>query len=58
MFILGLILGYSDITRTMKYYIDVDNEFEKSENRNVEEYLKDKNIFGIDFELEKEQKVC
>ncbi len=56
--VLKKILGHSDITVTMKYYIDVDNEFEKSENRNVEEYLKDKNIFGIDFELEKEQKVC
>lgn len=56
--VLKKILGHSDITVTMKYYIDVDAEFEKSENKNVEEYLKDKNIFGIDFELEKEEKLC
>ena len=33
----------------MQYYVDVDAEFEKSENKNVESYLFDKNIFGIDF---------
>ncbi len=36
----------------MKYYVDVDTEFEKSENKNMEDYLKNKDIFGIDFNLE------
>ena len=49
--VLKKILGHSDIEVTMKYYVDVDNEFEKSENKNVEEYLKNKDIFGIDFNL-------
>ena len=49
--VLKKILGHSDIEVTMKYYVDVDNEFEKSENKNVEEYLKIKDIFGIDFNL-------
>lgn len=47
--VLKKILGHTDITVTMKYYVDVDTEFEKSENQNVEDYLKDKNIFSIDF---------
>lgn len=50
--VLKKILGHSDITVTMQYYVDVDNEFEKSENNNMEKYLKDKNIFGINFNLE------
>ena len=32
----------------MKYYVDVDVEFEKAENKNVEDYLIDKEIFNID----------
>lgn len=36
----------------MRYYIDVDNEFEKSENRNAEEYLKSKNILGVDLKID------
>lgn len=50
--VLKKILGHSDITVTMQYYVDVDAEFEKSENKNVEDYLKDKDIFGIDFTQE------
>ena len=50
--VLQKILGHSDIGVTMKYYVDVDTEFEKSENKNMEDYLKDKDIFGIDFNLE------
>ena len=41
------ILGHTDITVTMKYYVDVDIEFEKAENKNVEDYLIDKEIFNI-----------
>lgn len=47
--VLKKILGHSDIEITMKYYVDVDNEFERTENKNVEEYLKNKDIFGVDF---------
>ena len=47
--VLKKILGHVDITVTMQYYVDVDAEFEKSENKNVESYLFDNNIFGIDF---------
>lgn len=50
--VLMKILGHKDIKVTMQYYIDVDAEFEISENQNVEEYLKSKNIFGIDFNYE------
>lgn len=32
----------------MKYYVDVDIEFEKTENKNVEDYLIDKEIFNVD----------
>jgi integrase len=48
--VLKKILGHSDITITMQYYVDVDNEFEKSENKNVEDYLKDKEIFNLDLD--------
>ena len=44
--VLKEILGHSDIGITMKYYIDIDTDFIKSENKNVVNYLKDKNIFG------------
>ena len=46
--VLKKILGHVDITVTMQYYVDVDSEFEKSENKNMEEYWKNKSIFGID----------
>ena len=36
----------------MQYYIDVDSEFESSENENVEKYLIGKEIFGVDFSSE------
>lgn len=47
--VLKKILGHSDITITMQYYVDVDSEFENSENKNVEDYLVGKEIFGVDF---------
>lgn len=47
--VLKKILGHSDITITMQYYVDVDTEFESSENQNVEKYLIGKEIFGVDF---------
>lgn len=50
--VLKNILGHSDIGITMKYYVDVDAKFEKSENMNMEKYLKDNKLFGIDFDLE------
>ena len=36
----------------MQYYVDVDSEFESSENKNVENYLIVKAIFGVDFSTE------
>lgn len=36
----------------MQYYVDVDSEFESSENQNVENYLIGKEIFGVDFSAE------
>ena len=50
--VLKKILGHSDITVTMQYYVDVDSEFENSENKNVENYLIGKEIFGVDFSAE------
>ena len=50
--VLKKILGHSDITVTMQYYVDVDSEFENSENKNVEKYLIGKEIFGVDFSKE------
>ena len=50
--VLKKILGHSDITITMQYYVDVDSEFESSENKNVEDYLIGKEIFGVDFSTE------
>ena len=32
----------------MKYYVDVDKEFEISEGRNIETYLMNKDIFAIE----------
>lgn len=45
--VLKEILGHSDISITMKYYIDIDTDFINSENKNVVNYLIDKNIFGV-----------
>ena len=42
------ILGHKDISITMKYYVDVDKEFEISEGRNSETYLMNKDIFAIE----------
>ena len=42
--VLKNILGHSDITVTMKYYIDVDSSFIKSENETAISYLKDNKI--------------
>lgn len=50
--VLKKILGHADITITMQYYVDVDSEFESSENQNVENYLIGKEIFGVDFSAE------
>ena len=50
--VLKKILGHSDITITMQYYVDVDSEFENSENKHVEKYLIGKEIFGVDFSAE------
>ena len=52
--VLKKILGHSDIAVTMKYYVDVDSEFEKSENTNVENYLKARDIFGVEFNSDDE----
>ena len=43
--VLMKILGHKDIKVTMEYYIDVDVEFQKSENETVINYLMDKDIF-------------
>ena len=50
--LLKKILGHADISVTMQYYIDLDIEFVKSENKNFELYLKNNDIFGIDFDSE------
>ena len=49
--VLKNILGHSDIAITMKYYVDVDQKFEDAENLSVEKYLKDNELFGVDFSL-------
>lgn len=51
--VLKEILGHSDISITMKYYVDIDNDFIKSENENVVNYLIEKNIFGALLDKEK-----
>ena len=37
----------------MKYYVDIDTDFIKSENENVVNYLMEKNIFGASLDKEK-----
>ncbi len=44
--VLKEILGHSDTSITMKYYVDVDTEFIKSESKNIVDYLIDKNMFA------------
>lgn len=51
--VLKEILGHSDISITMKYYVDIDTDFIKSENKNVVNYLMGKNIFGALLDKEK-----
>lgn len=51
--VLKEILGHSDISITMKYYVDIDTDFIKSENENVVNYLIEKNIFGALLDKEK-----
>ena len=46
--VLKQILGHSDISITMKYYIDIDGSFIESETDNAIQYLVDKNIFGVE----------
>lgn len=46
--VLKQILGHTDISVTMKYYIDVDGSFIESETDNAIQYLVDKNIFGVE----------
>lgn len=46
--VLKKILGHKDISITMKYYVDVDKEFEISEGKNIENYLMNKDIFAIE----------
>ena len=58
--VLKEILGHSDISITMKYYVDIDTDFIKSENKNVVNYLIEKNIFapnGEDIVSAKEAKI-
>ena len=45
--VLKEILGHSDISITMKYYVDIDTDFIKAENKSVVNYLINKNIFGV-----------
>ena len=45
--VLKEVLGHSDISITMKYYIDIDTDFIKAENKRVVNYLINKNIFGV-----------
>lgn len=46
--VLKEILGHSDTSITMKYYIDIDTDFIESENQNVVDYLINKNIFEFE----------
>lgn len=46
--VLKKILGHKDISITMKYYVDVNKDFEISEGKNIETYLINKDIFAIE----------
>lgn len=43
--VLKKIMGHTDIATTMKYYVNVDDHFEISEYKNVENYLEQNNVF-------------
>ena len=47
--VLKKILGHKNITVTMKYYVDVEKEFELSESKNLETYLMNKDIFANEY---------
>ena len=51
--VLKEMLGHSDISITMQYYIDVDTDFIKSESDNIVNYLISKNIFGANLDSKK-----
>lgn len=51
--VLKEILGHTDISITMKYYIDIDTDFIQSENKTAVNYLINKNIFGTILEKDK-----
>ena len=51
--VLKEMLGHSDISITMQYYIDVDTDFIKSESNNIVNYLISKNIFGATLDSKK-----
>ncbi len=43
--VLQKLMGHSDIATTMKYYVNVDDNFEISEYKNVESYLEKNDLF-------------
>lgn len=45
--VLAKILGHSDPKVTNKYYVDISNDFVKSENKGMEAYLDKNNLFDI-----------
>ena len=42
----SIALGHADIQITNKYYIDVDQHFIDSENKNFVNYMKEHNLFN------------
>ena len=47
--VLKKLLGHKNITVTMKYCVDVNKEFELSENKNLETYLTSKDILSNEY---------
>ena len=43
--VLQKIMGHTDVATTMKYYVNVDDHFEISEYKNVENYLEQNDVF-------------
>lgn len=43
--VLKKLMGHTDISTTMKYYVNVDDHFEISEYKNVESYLEQNDVF-------------
>lgn len=43
--VLQKLMGHTDISTTMKYYVNVDDHFEISEYKNVESYLEKNDLF-------------